>query len=158
MGWLLKQLPGSREIQTKATLGTKKFSVRMLAITVSYSATTKCCLQSYIQRCHLSKPPLLTVPNCNYRAIDKKVFTNSSHTTLTKMSCNFEGCSYKTRFNNNLKAHVLNCHTLKRRKDVECPLCPKKIYSTSKMEGHFMSHTKEKPCKCSLCVACKPSP
>ena len=121
----------------------------------THSATAKACLQSHIQRRHSSNYPYAcSVPNCNYRAktkTDLQVHHKNRHTHFTKIPCNFEGCSFKTRFNKDLSAHVLKRHTLNRRKDIECPLCPQKFFTTDQMRAHSMSHTKEKPWKCSLC-------
>lgn len=120
----------------------------------SYRAATVGILKSHITRHHTNGYHFsCSFPGCDYKAEiarDVRLHKKRRHTCLPQISCTFEGCSYKTKLKKNLKAHVKNYHPANRRKNIDCPLCPKIFFYTVIMRNHLIMHTNEKPWQCSV--------
>ena len=93
-----------------------------------------------------------SVSSCNYRTHNKDyLVSHKKRHNAPHLFCAFKGCSYKNKSNSKLKAHVAIHHTTERKKDVKCPFCPKTYYRTDNLYAHLLTHTNEKPSKCSMC-------
>ena len=99
--------------------------------------------------------PLL---GCNYKTNvpenlkrHQRTLHETIHEVRRPFPCKFDNCEYRASHKYLLQLHMCHKHAPDRSRNFECPMCPAKFYTASRMNAHITSHTREKSFKCSVC-------
>ena len=98
-------------------------------------------------------PYICSVVGCGFKSKHKGCLRSHKRrihsSAVQEMNCSFEGCDFKTK--HSLKQHIAGCHSKTRARNIQCPMCSKRFFTTVLMQKHLCTHTNEKPWRCSLC-------
>ena len=98
-----------------------------------------------------------TFPKCNFQTKWKHSLKQHLNIHETRPEsrkshiCTFQDCDYRAAAKHTLKVHMERRHTPGRKKEFHCTLCSSSFYSWTELDGHILSHVKEKRFQCNYC-------